>query len=137
MANEIFVDTSGFYAMLVRSDDRHAAALRILKEARRRKRNFVTSDYVLDETATLFKTRGLRHLLQPFFEKLDESKAFRVEWTGSERFHECRAFFLKHSDQDWSFTDCLSFCVMKQLRLHDALTKDAHFQQAGFRVLLA
>lgn len=137
MANEIYVDTSGFYAMLVRSDDKHAAVLRILKEARRRKRNFITSDYVLDETATLLKARGLAHLLEPFFSKLDESKAFRIEWTDSERFHECRAFFLKHSDQEWSFTDCLSFCVMKQLRLQDALTKDAHFQQAGFNVLLS
>lgn len=137
MANEIYVDTSGFYAMLVRTDNKHAAVLRILKEARRRKRHFVSSDYVLDETATLFKARGLAHLLEPFFSKLDESRAFRIEWTDSERFRECRAFFLKHSDQEWSFTDCLSFCVMKQFRLLDALTKDAQFQQAGFNVLLA
>lgn len=46
--------------------------------------------------------------------------------------HSC----LKHSNQDWSFTDCMSFCVMKQLRLQDALTKHTHFHQAGFNVLL-
>jgi len=137
MANEIFVDTSGFFAMFDRSDNKHSAVQRVVREARRRKRNFVTSDYVLDETATLLKARGLTHLLESFFEKLDESKAFCIGWTDSERFHECRAFFLKHSDQDWSFTDCMSFCVMKQLRLRDALTKDTHFHQAGFNVLLA
>ena len=137
MAYEIFVDTSGFYAMLVRSDDKHAAVQRVLRDARRRKRAFVTTDYVLDETATLLKARGLTHLLEPFFEKLDESKAFRIEWTDSERFHDCRAFFLKHCDQAWSFTDGLSFCVMKQLHIHDALTKDVHFRQAGFAMLLA
>ncbi|MFN0055040.1 MAG: hypothetical protein ACKV0T_22945 [Planctomycetales bacterium] len=38
--------------------------------------------------------------------------------------------------QDWSFTDCVSFCVMNSTRLHDALTKDAHFGAAGFHPLL-
>jgi len=136
MANEIFIDTSGFYAMLVRGDDKHAAAKRVLREARRRKRGFVTTDYVLDETATLLKARSLVHLVEPLFEKLDESEAFRIEWTDADRFQEVRAYFVKHKDQDWSFTDCLSFRVMAQLRLRDALTKDTHFQQAGFVVLL-
>ncbi len=136
MAAEIFVDTSGFYAMLVRDDDGHAAAERMLREARRRKRGFVTTDYVLDETATLLKARGLVHLTGPFFDVLDRSHAFRIEWTDAARFQEVRKFFIKHTDQDWSFTDCLSFLVMKQLRLREALTTHAHFREAGFTALL-
>lgn len=136
MALDLFVDTSGFYALLVQGDDRHAVAQRVLSEARRRKRGFVTTDYVLDETATLLKARGFVHLLRPFFERLDASQAIRTQWTDSERFADVRSFFLKHADQPWSFTDCLSFCVMKQLRLRDSLTKDAHFEQAGFAALL-
>ncbi len=136
MANEIFVDTSGFYAMLVKGDDKHVVVQRVLREARRRKRGFVTTDYILDETATLLKARNLVHLLSPFFEKLDASRAFRIEWTDADRFQEVRKYFLKHADQAWSFTDCLSFCVMAHFRLRDALTKDAHFAQAGFAPLL-
>ena len=136
MASEVFADTSGFYAMMVKGDDKHASAKRILREARRRKRGFVTTDYVLDETATLLKARGFGHLLIPFFETLDSSRACRVEWTDPDRFQEVRAFFIKHQDQEWSFTDCLSFRVMTHFRLRDALTKDAHFQQAGYKVLL-
>jgi uncharacterized protein len=136
MANEVFVDTSGFYAILVRGDNKHAAAQRALRETRRRKRRFVTTDYVLDETATLLKARGLGHLLDPFFRTVDASRACTIEWTDSERFLDVRTFFLKHADQPWSFTDCLSFRVMTQLRLRDALTKDLHFQHAGFHPLL-
>lgn len=136
MANEVFVDTSGFYAMLVKGDDQHAAVQRILREARRRKRGFVTTDYVLDETATLLKGRGRVHLLAPFFDKLDASRALRIEWTDADRFGDGRTFFLKHSDQKWSFTDCLSFRIMTEFRLRDALTKDAHFKHAGFKVML-
>lgn len=47
MAREIFVDISGFYALLVLGDDRHAAARKIIADGQRRKRGFVTSDYFL------------------------------------------------------------------------------------------
>lgn len=136
MASEVFVDTSGFYSLLVKGDDRHKVAERILRESRRRKRGFVTTDHILDETATLVKARGFAHLLGPFFEAIDASRACRIEWTDADCFHDARAFFLKHADRAWSFTDCLSFRVMKRLRLRDALTKDSHFHEAGFVALL-
>lgn len=136
MANEIFVDTSGFYGLLIKEDDRHEVAQRILREARRRKRGFVTTDHVLDETATLLKARGFAHRVGAFFESIQTSRVCRVEWTDPDRFQEAQAFFVKHEDQAWSFTDCVSFCTMKSLRLRDALTKDAHFDEAGFVVLL-
>jgi predicted nucleic acid-binding protein len=137
MANEIFVDTSGFFALISSGDEQHASANRIIDEAQRLKRRLVTTDYVINETATLIKARGLFHFVAPFFESLENSRACRIEWTDAERFRRAQAFFLKHVDKAWSFTDCLSFSVMKQLRLHDALTKDQHFGQAGFVVLLA
>jgi predicted nucleic acid-binding protein len=136
MPNEIFIDTSGFFAMLASDDDRHAAAATIVTAARTRKRGFVTTDYVLDETATLLKALRKTHLVAELFERLDRSQTCRIEWTDSNRFRDVRAFFLKHADQEWSFTDCLSFYVMSELRLRDALTKDPHFQQAGFRSML-
>src|SRR5262245_35365737 len=132
MAHEIFVDTSGFYALLVKRDDKHGAAKRILQSAAKREQGFVTTDYVLDETATLLKARDCGHLLQDFFDTVFASAACRVEWTDAERFHVVKDFFLKHLDQHWSYTDCLSFRVMKERHLSDALTKDVHFEQAGF-----
>jgi len=48
MASDVFVDTSGFYALLVRRDDQHEMAGRFLAEARDRKARIVTTDYVLD-----------------------------------------------------------------------------------------
>jgi predicted nucleic acid-binding protein len=43
--------------------------------------------------------------------------------------------FAARPDKDWSLVDCISFVVMKQRRLKDALTTDRHFEQAGFRAL--
>jgi len=135
-ANETFVDTSGFYALLVRGDRMHARAKAILAEAARSGRRFVTTDYVLDETVTLLKARGFGHLVPALFERVFTSQACRIEWMNPERFEHARQFFLKHLDQAWSFTDCFCFALMGDLGLRDSLTTDEHFRHAGLQPLL-
>lgn len=136
MARETFVDTSGFYALLVERDEMHQTAARILRAAHRSRALFVTTDYVLDETATLLLARGLGHLVDPFLRSTLHSKACAIEWTDQEAFSRAAAFLGKHIDQGWSFTDCVSFQTMKRGRIREALTKDQHFVKAGFVALL-
>jgi uncharacterized protein len=136
MRHETFVDSAGLFAVLVKGEPMHRRANDLLKHAVRLRRRFVTTDYVLDETATLLKVRGHGHLCLILFETVFDSAACRVEWMDPERFMETRRFFLKRHDQDWSFTDCFSFWLMRELRLRDALTTDAHFREAGFNPLL-
>jgi predicted nucleic acid-binding protein len=45
-----------------------------------------------------------------------------------------RELFFRYRDKEFSFTDCTSFVVMRQLRIREALTTDRHFVQAGFGV---
>lgn len=136
MPDETFVDTSGFYALLVMQDDQHEAASDFLRQAAERRQRFITTDYVINETLTLLKARGHQRLLADFIDSVLHSTACRIEWTDAERFAETSAFFLKRLDQDWSFTDCLTFRVMAELHLREALTKDVHFEAAGFIALL-
>lgn len=136
MAGEIFVDTSGFYSLLVQAEGMHEEAAEFMARAARERKRFITTDYVLDESVTLLRARGHGELLVPLFETMDASSAVRVEWTTPQRFHETRTFCLQHADKAWSFTDCLSFVVMRDLELREALTSDIHFEQAGFRRLL-
>lgn len=136
MKAEVFVDTSGFYAALVLKDDRHGAAAAYLREASEARAGFVTTDYVLDETATLLSARNLGHLVSPLFKIVFRSSACRVEWMDPVRFATTRAFFVKHQDHAWSYTDCFSFVLMKELGIRQALTKDGHFREAGFEPLL-
>jgi len=55
----------------------------------------------------------------------------------SEEFY-VRAFKLYRDrmDKEWGLVDCVSFVVMSDREITDALTTDIHFQQAGFRALL-
>ncbi len=136
MGADVFVDTSGFYALLAAKDPHHVKAAALLKEAAGNGTRFFTTDYVLDETATLLKARGLGHLLDTFFEDLATSHACRILWTDANNFARARDYFLRHKDKDYSFTDCVGFCAMRTEKLTRALTTDAHFRQAGFDPLL-
>lgn len=53
-----------------------------------------------------------------------------------DRFQAAVALFRKYADKQWSFTDCVSFVIMHELRTREAFTTDRHFKQAGFVALL-
>ena len=84
----------------------------------------------------MLRARGLTKLLAEFFRLTDESQALSTEWISPDRFSAARKFMLKHLDQEFSFTDCVSFVAMKELHLADALATDSHFRIAGFNPLL-
>ena len=44
--------------------------------------------------------------------------------------------YAQRLDKDWSLTDCISFVVMRERGIAEALTADHHFEQAGFTILL-
>src|SRR5205807_5193674 len=73
------------------------------------------SDYVADETATLLKARGAGQLIASFSRLLDSSEVLSFLFIHDERFRKAQEFFLKHHDHAYSFTDCTSFLLMKEL----------------------
>jgi predicted nucleic acid-binding protein len=133
---DVFIDTSGFYSLIVENDIAHRDAVLLLDDSKKNKFSFVTTDYILDETATLLKARGLVHVLPAFFESVLSSNICRIEWTDSERFIAAKNYFIRHEDKDYSFTDCVSFVTMSELKLKRVLTSDRHFLQAGFEPVL-
>jgi predicted nucleic acid-binding protein len=137
MASErLFIDTGGFFALFSQDDLAHEKASAHMEEAGRVHRRAVTTDYVLNETATLLRARALTKHLKEFLRMTETSEALSIEWMTPDRFAAARTFMLKHLDQEFSFTDCASFVVMKESRLTDALATDKHFRIAGFNPLL-
>lgn len=132
----VFIDTAGWACLLDRREAKHAEAVRVMAECAQMRRPLVTTDYVVDETATLLNARRAGALLAEFFELIWRSAALTLTPVGPGRFREACAYLLKHRDQGYSFTDVTSFIVMRELRMSEALTEDRHFEQAGFRRLL-
>ncbi len=135
-AADVFVDTAGFLALWDAADEHHVAAVRLQEQLARANRRFVTSEYVVDETVTLLMLRHSHAAATDFLGTVERSGALRLEWIGPERFQAAAALFRRHSDKEWSFTDCVSFTLMRELRMREAFTTDHHFRQAGFVALL-
>jgi hypothetical protein len=91
---------------------------------------------VLNETATLLMARGGSKVIPALFESVSASKACRVAWMDLDRFEKTKGLFIKNMEKSWSFTDCFSFIVMRELKLGEALSKGKHFTAAGFTPLL-
>jgi predicted nucleic acid-binding protein len=51
-------------------------------------------------------------------------------------FRKAFELYKKRADKVWGLIDCVSFVVMKELAINDALSADRHFEQAGFRILI-
>jgi len=133
---DVLMDSAGFLALWDASDEYHMSAVRVQRELARKRRRFLTTDYLVDETVTLLIVRHSHSAATDFLDTIERSEALQLEWIGPERFQAAVALFRKHSDKEWSFTDCVSFVIMRELRIRDAFSTDHHFKQAGFVPLL-
>ena len=130
--NEIFVDTSAWYAIVDKDDSDHAAAVTFLSS------NIIpliTTDAVFSETITLIRYRIGHDAARIFGQKLKESSFVRlvaVTPTDEERAWD---IFTKYRDQDFSFADCMSFAVMQRLKVGTVFTFDRHFSVMKFGVV--
>src|SRR5215469_17035177 len=132
---DTFADTSVLDAAVDARDTYHPDAARLMRQLAQAGRMIVTSDYVVAETLNLAVARRGRVVADRLLQLLETSSGLRIEWIGAERFLAAKAFFRKHADHDYSFTDCTSFVVMQELRLRDVITTDRHFTEAGFHAL--
>ena len=135
MTRGVFIDTSGWYALIDRRDPQHAQVSALVARLIQDGRRLVTSDYVLDESCTLAKARSGSHMAFRLLDLVHQTVALDFQWVGSERFEAAEGQFRKYRDQAFSFTDCTSFAIMHEHRIREAITMDEHFRIAGFRLL--
>jgi len=133
--DQIFVDTSFFKALFDEKDDFYKEAVEIFSNIAEQSVVLVTSNYILDETFTLIRKRRGKDKAREFRDFLAEAtpsiKIIRV--IASDEANVWDWFLLDWSDL--SFTDCVSFAVMKRLGLEKVATFDQHFAKAGFKIV--
>lgn len=134
MASEVFFDTSGFFVLMDEREPSHEQAVAWLR-SRRGKVRPVTTEWVVGETCTLFVARKRPHMVSRFLDYLDQSGALLLVNPDHTLLRSAKAMIRRRANQGYSFVDCLSFCLMTERRITEALTTDAHFQKAGFSVV--
>jgi predicted nucleic acid-binding protein len=129
----IFVDTGPFVAKYDASDSRHADAANGFAQVASEGHRWVTSSFVLCETLNLLQRFAGGRFAAHTGGLLLASSVAIVEPESSDR-KAALALLEKFADQRVGYCDCVSFVIMRRLRLRDAFAFDRHFERAGFRL---
>jgi len=134
----IFVDSWGWCAMVNRREEYHELVQYLIAELVEESAKLYTTNFILDETYTLIRTRVHHRAAVEFHRKLQimiDGKLVEVIHLMPEIEQDAWVIFERYDDKDFSFTDCTSFVVMKQQRIVSVITDDRHFKQMGFDLL--
>jgi predicted nucleic acid-binding protein len=129
----VFVDTSALYALLVSTEEHHAAVFTAFRSLLGASRPLHTTSYVVVETAALLQHRiGLEPVRD-----LDSRllPVFTVNWVDEDLHRRGMRRLLREDRRRVSLVDCVSLEVMRSLGLREALALDRHFAEAGHRLL--
>lgn len=126
----LFVDTSGFIAVLDRDDAAHVEAADTWTELLSSEENLVTTNYVLVESCALVQNRLGMRALKVFQE--DIVPILEIEWVDKTVHYAAMAIMLASSRKKLSLVDCVSFETMRLLGIRVAFTLDKHFKEQGF-----
>ena len=128
-----FGDSFYFLALFNRNDAAHADATTAAKSL---EGILVTTDWILTEVADALSAPENRVRCAELIEDLRRSKRVEIVECSRRLFDSGWKLYRARDDKSWSLTDCISFIVMQENSITDALTGDRHFEQAGFRALL-
>ena len=133
---KVFADTGYWIALLNSRDDLHNRAKHLSKFLQ--PVQIVTSQMVVTEVLNYFSGSGqyLRHASTQLVESLKRNRNAILIPQTSEWFDRGFNLYTRRIDKGWSLTDCVSFEIMEEQQITEALANDIHFEQAGFIALL-
>jgi predicted nucleic acid-binding protein len=131
--NAHFGDTFYFLALVSRDDAAHERAVAYFRGSRP---PLITTAWVLTEVADALAAPAQRPTFLALRSALRADPEATIVPPSEQLFERGIDLYAKRMDKEWSLTDCISFVVMSEMSLTDALTADHHFEQAGFRALL-
>ena len=131
-----FADTSFWIALSHQRDQYHRRAVAWSQFVLRTKSTLVTTEAVLWEWLNAFSQANMRGLAAEGYRRCHEGSSVEVIPFEAELVHSAVELYRARPDKNWSLTDCLSFAVMEQRQLSEALTTDHHFEQAQRKAVM-
>ena len=129
----VFADTFYFFALLNQQEPSHAKAVDFTKSFRGQ---IITTGWILIELADGLANFRRCKLFVPMYHDMLAQAQFHIVSCTDDLLRQEIELYDQRPDKEWSLTDCLSFVVMGQEKMTEALTGDHHFEQAGFTALL-
>ncbi|AFY79935.1 type II toxin-antitoxin system VapC family toxin [Oscillatoria acuminata] len=138
MKNSVFVDTSGWANLFIKTEPDHPYAVEWFTQARQQKYLMVTSNYIVLELVALLNSplRVPRPQIFQYIDAIHSAPYLQLVRVNQQIENAAWELLKKRLDKTWSLVDATSFIIMQQLEITNALTSDHHFDQAGFVRLL-
>jgi uncharacterized protein len=133
---EVFLDTSFAIALSSVTDRNHVRAVELASQIEIDKTSLVTTQAVLLEIGNALSKQRYRVAAIQLLESLETDPSVEVILLTNSLYGLAFNLFKQREDKEWGLVDCISFIVMQDRGITDALTADTHFQQARFRALL-
>ena len=129
----ILADAGYFIALMNPQDGLHARANAWSAAVRDR---LLVTEYVLWECVNKLSTPGSRARAAGLASRVRNSLAFEFIAATPLLLDAGLALHRDRPDKAWSLTDCISFVIMQQRGIRQALAYDRHFEEAGFEALM-
>jgi predicted nucleic acid-binding protein len=129
----IFIDTSGFIAMLDADDAFHAMAAKTWTDILTSQEALVTTNYVLVETCALVQHRLRTQAVKLFQE--DVVPVLSIHWIDKTMHYAAISVMLSTRRKKLSLVDCVSFAAMRFLGITTVFTFDKHFKEQEFNCI--
>ena len=137
MAEELFVDTGAWVALADQDDKYHKRAAKEYPDLLKRHRRLITTNLVVAEVYIILR-KALGHAAAiTFLESIRSSPRIEKVQSTEELEIEAEDILRRYSDQDFSYTDAVSFALMRQRGIDTAFAFDKHFSIAGFSMVPA
>lgn len=136
MADSFFLDTAFAIALISPNDAFHEKALELANMIEATKSSLVTTRAVVIEVGNALSKQSLRKSAVTLIDSMEADETVIIVSVSDDIYNEAFNLFRSRLDKEWGLTDCISFVVMKQRKVTNALTTDQHFQQAGFVALM-
>ena len=130
---QIFADTSFYAACLSPRDSYHHQAIALAASTQS---TILTTEFVFVELANLFSKLARRQAAVRLIQQVRADADTEIVPVTSDLLQRGFALYCNRPDKEWSLTDCISFVVMEEHGVREALTSDSDFEQAGFVKLL-
>ncbi|MEW5785677.1 MAG: PIN domain-containing protein [Bacillota bacterium] len=132
---KLFVDTSGWVAVVNRRDQYHEEAKNYYKHAFKKYGILLTTNLVAAETYILLRLDCGWSTASSWWEKINTSLKIKMIYADAGTMFDAFSLLQKYSDHPFSLTDAVSFITMRQSGIDEAFAFDNHFTVAGYQKL--
>jgi len=136
MQAEVFLDTAYAIALASPNDLFHSQAILLADRLEAASTRLVTTHAILLEIGNALSKQRYRNAAVRLLAALKADPKIEIIPLSEQLYSRALQLYGERPDKEWGLTDCVSFIVMQDRGMTEALTTDEHFQQAGYQALM-